>query len=294
MKNLWRLAAAVVSFALVGVVGRIVVADPGRVCATGPTLRGVDVSTYNGVIDWSTAKAAGIAFAIARISDGVEFLDATFDGNWSAMKAASVVRGAYQYFEPDQDVDAQADLMIAKMATLAPGDLAPTIDVEVTGALTAEQLAARVQRWIERVADATDRVPMVYTSLRFWSGYVDNAGDGSNPLWVANYGVSCPLVPLPWTRWAIWQTSGSGTVAGIPGDADLDVFNGDLAELQRFADGDGACGVGASNSPCVAAGIPARCDDGCASSSHASSLWMCAVLVALVIRRRYHHTSQRC
>ena len=214
------------------------------VCATGATVEGIDVSTYQGTVDWPTAKAGGITFGIARISDGLNSPDDTFDTNWAAMQSAGVVRGAYQFFEPDQDVNAQADMMIAKMATLMPGDLAPTLDVEVTDNLTPAEIAPNVQQWIDRVASATGRVPMVYTGFYFWRDSVGGSGDGTNPLWVAAYGVSCPQVPAPWTQWAMWQHSGTGSAPGVTGQVDLDTFNGDLAALQALASGSGVCGDG--------------------------------------------------
>ena len=217
---------------------------PAAVCATGATVEGIDVSKYQGTVDWPTAKANGIVFGIARISDGLNAPDSTFDANWTAMQSAGVIRGAYQFFEPSQDVNAQADMMIAKMATLAAGDLAPTLDVEVTDNLTPGEIAPKVQQWIDRVASATGRVPIVYTGFYFWRDSVGGSGDGTNPLWVAAYGVSCPQVPAPWTQWTMWQHSGTGSVPGVPGQVDLDTFNGDLAALQALASGSGACGDG--------------------------------------------------
>src|SRR5208283_1975416 len=63
------------------------------VCAAGTVVKGVDVSVYQGTINWTTVKGAGIDFAIARISDG-SALDTDFAANWSGMKSAGLVRGA--------------------------------------------------------------------------------------------------------------------------------------------------------------------------------------------------------
>ena len=82
--------------------------------ANGP-VQGRDVSVYQGNFDWSAQKAAGVVFGYARIGDGVNYPDSQFSSNWSKMKAAGVLRGAYQFFRPDQSVAAQADLMIAAM-----------------------------------------------------------------------------------------------------------------------------------------------------------------------------------
>ncbi len=103
------------------------------VVCPGPNLvYGIDVSVYQGDIDWAKVATAK-DFAIARVSDR-SYLDTKFDKNWSGMKAAGIIRGAYQYFEPAQDATAQANIMIQKMVGFGPGDLPPMLDVEATGA----------------------------------------------------------------------------------------------------------------------------------------------------------------
>src|SRR5579872_5831321 len=62
-------------------------------CATGTTLKGVDVSHYDGTINWNSAKAAGISFAFAKATQGDSYVDNTFATNWAGMKAAGVIRG---------------------------------------------------------------------------------------------------------------------------------------------------------------------------------------------------------
>ena len=103
-------------------------------CGTGPTVKGMDVSYYQGTIDWAKVKADGVQYAIIRVSDGLNTPDTKFDSYWAGSRAAGVLHGAYQFFEPSQDPIAQADMLLAKIGTLKPDDLPPTIDVEVTGA----------------------------------------------------------------------------------------------------------------------------------------------------------------
>jgi lysozyme len=91
-----------------------------RVCAAAATTKGVDVSYYNGTIDWARVKAAGNEFAFIRISDGTGFHDPQFAANWAGARAVGMVRGIYQFFRPNQDVDAQADMVIAAAGTRVP------------------------------------------------------------------------------------------------------------------------------------------------------------------------------
>ena len=206
------------------------------VCATGTVVQGIDVSVYQGSINWSDVKAAGIDFAIARISDGSS-LDSYFSANWTGMKSAGLVRGAYQYFEPGDDPTTQANIVISAVGKLGAGDLPVTADMETTGGESAATIAANLKTWVSAVQTGTGKLPMIYTGEGYWDGDVASSSFSSDPLWVANWGVSCPDIPTGWSQWSIWQYSDSGTVSGISGAVDLDEYNGTLAQLQAFAGG---------------------------------------------------------
>jgi lysozyme len=206
------------------------------VCATGSVVKGVDVSVYQGTVDWTSVKGAGMDFAIARISDGSD-LDTQFATNWSGMKSAGLVRGAYQYFEPGQDPTTQANIVISAVGKLGSGDLPVTADMETTGGESAATIAANLKTWMAAVQAGTGKAPMVYTAEGYWDGSVDSTAFASNPLWVANWGVSCPTLPTGWSTWDFWQDADNGTVAGISGAVDTDEYNGTLAQLQTFAGG---------------------------------------------------------
>lgn len=208
-----------------------------RVCADGATTLGIDVSYYQGTINWTTVKNAGVKFAFIRVSDGDVFTDPKFSTYWTGAKQAGVIRGAYQFFRPNQNVTAQADKMIAAIGTYTPGDLPPVIDVEATGGLSASTVAARIRTWVDRVKNALGVAPIVYTGKYFWRD--DVGGPTSfvgNPLWIAQYTSLCPDLPAPWQRWTFWQYSESGTVAGVSGgNVDMDRFNGSVDDLLAFA-----------------------------------------------------------
>ena len=191
-------------------------------------VEGIDVSHYQGSLDWSAEKAQGRLFGVASVGDGL-YQDPTFATNWAGMKAAGVIRGAYQYFEPGIDPIQQADILIAKVGKLADGDLPATIDVETTGNQTAATVAANVGTWLARVEAGTGRRPMIYTGPYFWQDHVASVAFGAYPLWIAGYGVSSPQLPAPWSAFKIWQYSDSG------GALDVDRFQGTLAELEAFA-----------------------------------------------------------
>src|SRR5262245_42055322 len=86
------------------------------VCATGAQVEGIDVSYYDGTIDWAAVYGAGKRFAIIRVSDGTGFIDPQFARNWAAARAAGVIRAPYQFFRASQDPTAQANLLLAQVA----------------------------------------------------------------------------------------------------------------------------------------------------------------------------------
>lgn len=234
------LGAAVLSAAAAVVVATAIAvwpraeAPPTPVCELGPTVPGIDVSYYQGAIDWPRVARAGMRFAFIRVSDGSRTLDVRFGSNWSAARRAGVMRGAYQYFRPDDNPIAQADLLIDAL-TRDRGELPPVIDVETTGGKPAAEVVARVRQWVDRVRRRLGVEPIVYTGPDFWRFGAGGADLTSQPLWLAHYTSACPSVPAPWTRWTFWQSSDRGQVPGIDTPVDLDVFAGTEDELRAFA-----------------------------------------------------------
>jgi lysozyme len=107
------------------------------VCAETDTVAGIDVSRWQGEIAWNDVAEAGIDFAFVRVSDGLHHIDADFANNWAGTQENGIARGAYQFFRPNLDAFAQAELLLERMGPLEDGDLPPVIDVEVTGGLPA-------------------------------------------------------------------------------------------------------------------------------------------------------------
>lgn len=206
--------------------------------ATGPApedgrLPGIDVSHWQGTVDWQRVAGDGVAFAFIKATEGGDYVDPQFVANWDGAARAGVLRGAYHFFRPQTDAAAQAQQFLRTVGVRA-GDLPPVLDVEVTDGRSAAQIAAGVRTWLEIVESATGRRPILYTRASFWTAQM-GAGFGAYPLWVAHYGAVEPAVPSGWDRWTFWQHSDAGRVAGISGDVDLNWFAGDAADLQAFA-----------------------------------------------------------
>jgi lysozyme len=237
------------------------------VCASGTTLEGVDVSVYDGTVDWTQVKASGRAFGIAKASEGSTLQDSQFTTNWAAMKSAGIVRSAYHFFHCDTDPTTQATFFLGILGTLQPGDLPPSLDFEDTTTCTAATGIAMAVQWLDAVASATGTLPILYTSVNVLSNFQNTqALAGHAQLWVASRGVTCPNLPAPFTAWSFWQYSLTGTAPGLPnsnGMADLDQFNGDMSALMGLTVGgsDASTGTDASAPACMVGGVAGTCID---------------------------------
>jgi len=238
-------------------------------CATGTTLEGVDVSVYDGTVDWAQVKASGRAFAIAKASEGSTLQDGQFSTNWPAMKSAGIVRSAYHFFHCDTAPATQATFFLGVMGTLQPGDLPPSLDFEDTTTCTASTGISMAIEWLDAVASATGTLPILYTSVNVLSNFQNTQSlAGHAQLWVASRGVTCPNLPSPFTAWSFWQYSLTGTAPGLPnsnGMADLDQFNGDMSALLGLTvggtPGDASTGTDSGAPSCMAGGVAGTCID---------------------------------
>ena len=210
-----------------------------RVCASGTVTKGIDVSYYQGTINWTSVANSGIKFAFIRVSDGTGFHDPKFTSYWAGAHNAGIIRGAYQFFRPAQSVSGQANLLISALGGhYTPGDLPPVLDVEDAGGESAATVASKIRQWVDQVKGTLGVDPIIYTGKYFWRDQVGGPTSFvNNALWIAQYTSLCPDLPSPWARWTFWQNTETGSVSGISGQMDLDQFNGTLADLQAFANG---------------------------------------------------------
>ena len=246
------------------------------ICGHGPTVEGIDVSSWQGDIDWGAVARSGIRYAIVRIGDGT-YHDRDFATNWEGARASGLIRGAYQFFEPEQDPAVQADIVVAAVGRLGPGDLPVTIDVEAPSpGVSPGEYTRRIHVWVDRVTAGTGRAPIVYTGRYYWDPYVASSDFVGLPLWHAQYtSAACPNIDDRWGDWAFWQYTSSGSVPGIAGNVDRDRFNGTYEELAALASAapcdahcegsvivDASCGRGDCapfGSRCVDDALGARC-----------------------------------
>jgi lysozyme len=192
-------------------------------------VQGIDVSHYQRAIDWGLVAKAGLAFAFIKATEGTSDVDPQFQANWSGANAAGLLRGAYHFYQPGADPHQQAAAFLSVVRP-GPGDLPPALDVETTG--DTREIIAGIQVWLAAVEQASGKAPILYTNPSFWAR-LGASGFGRFPLWIANYGVASPTVPEGWPTWTFWQFSESGSVSGIEGPVDLDLYQGTFQDLSQ-------------------------------------------------------------
>jgi GH25 family lysozyme M1 (1,4-beta-N-acetylmuramidase) len=193
---------------------------------------GIDVSHWQGAIDWVKVAASGRTFAFAKATEGVSFVDDQYARNKAGAIANGMLFGAYHFARPGtNDPIAEADWFVSHIG-LQHGMLVPALDLEVTGGLGPTALTNWTKAWLQEVTTKAGVKPMIYASPSFWRNNLNDtswfADNGYSILWVAHWNVSSPSVPgNNWGghSWTFWQYSSDGTVPGISGRVDLDRFH---------------------------------------------------------------------
>jgi GH25 family lysozyme M1 (1,4-beta-N-acetylmuramidase) len=200
-----------------------------------PYTEGIDISHWQGVIDWTKVAAAGKRFAFMKASESTDFVDATYVTNRAQARAAGLFVGAYHFAQPTTgagDAVAEADHFV-DTAQPASGDLVPVLDLERSGSLSQVALTAWVQSFLDRVYQRVGVRAAIYVSPSFWRNYLGDtswfAANGYDILWVAHWTTGiAPIVPGGnWAGdgWTFWQYTSDGVVPGISGRVDLDRYH---------------------------------------------------------------------
>ena len=220
---------------------------------------GVDVSHWQGTINWSKVKAAGMQFAFMKATESTTYTDTAFATNWAGTASVGIYRGAYHFARPKVGTaPAQAKYFVSKVGSFqGAGTLPPVLDLEATGGLGVTDLRNWTSTWLTTVEQLTGRTPIVYVSPSFWETNLGNSTAFHHyPLWVAHYGVSSPRVPGGWPTWTFWQRTSSGSVSGISGNVDMNRFNGTTAALASFANTTGGSTTTTPTGPSLPTAAP--------------------------------------
>lgn len=198
-------------------------------------IHGIDVSRYQGNINWGLVKAMKsrelkIGFSFIKATEGERLVDARFSRNWRKCKEAGIPRGAYHFFRANLDAAAQARSFI-KTVNMLPGDLPPVLDIETLNNTSTEVMQDKIALWLHLVEQHYKVKPIIYTNAAFYNRHL-HPRFGDYPVWVAHYKEKNK--PRIKRGWIFWQHSESGRVNGINHFVDFNVFNGDSAEFRKL------------------------------------------------------------
>ncbi|WP_225747078.1 glycoside hydrolase family 25 protein [Corynebacterium sp. Marseille-P4611] len=204
--------------------------------------KGIDVAAHQHPggtpIDWSKVRSDGQSFAFVKATEGGDWVNPHYVQDIQAANAAGLKTGAYHYARPAGDAKTQAANFAAQIALAPNQTLPPALDIEVTEGKSAAQLEQWIEEFTSELKRLTGRTPMIYTYKYFWMGQMNNSQKFSDmPLWLAAYQDQAPEAVGGWNELSFWQRSGSGKVAGISTDVDMNLFNGSKQQLQSFSDG---------------------------------------------------------
>jgi GH25 family lysozyme M1 (1,4-beta-N-acetylmuramidase) len=204
---------------------------------------GLDVSGYQGSVNWSAVAGNGAKFAYVKATESTSYQNPGFSQQYSGSYNAGIIRGSYHFATPNTTSGAaQADYFVAhgggwsKDGKTLPGML--DIEYNPYGAecygLSHSSMVSWILSFSNEYHAKTTRWPTIYTTNDWWTTCTGNTGDFSstNPLMLACYCSSAGTMPFKWTFQTIWQYSDSGTFPG-----DQDVFNGTYARVQLLATG---------------------------------------------------------
>jgi len=198
------------------------------------TSTGIDVSHYQGDINWKALKKSGVSFSYIKVSEGKTITDPKFAANWADAQAAGVTRGGYHLFVPGDDGPAQARQFLNSLASIGAnynGALPPALDIEPIHKSGLSAAKKEIQKWLTQVEDTLGCKPIIYTSPYPWNDEFPDDFTGYQ-LWLADY-ADTPTIPEGWSDWLFWQHSKTSEQHGIEGDVDADRFNGSKIKLFR-------------------------------------------------------------
>ncbi|NJB87765.1 lysozyme [Lewinella marina] len=199
--------------------------------STRYAITGLDVSRYQGVVDWDSVADAGHHFVFIKASEGWNHRDLAFRANWAEAGRAGIRRGAYHFFLPHTSVERQLSNFI-DLVKLEPGDLPPVLDVEKRGNLSSAELVAHVRQWLILAEDHYGVKPIIYTGLNFYNRHLAGQFD-EYPLWLARYSHREP-VTVCGRPFQFWQYTDRAASPGIVGAVDRNVFTGTVAQLEAL------------------------------------------------------------
>ena len=186
----------------------------------------IDISRYQGVVDFNAVRSAGVGVVIAKVGggDAGEYVDANWTRNRDGIRGAGLKLGSYFFNGPGSSPTQAADFHFAN-ADWHPGDL---LIIDVEGGTIAWSVSEVIE-WVNQML--THGVPASSIGVYMSASVVRNYNWGpvaalGTFLWVASYGANTgqpetPPTVIHWAGWTLWQYTSNGSVPGVPGRVDV-------------------------------------------------------------------------
>lgn len=217
-----------------------------------PGIQGMDVSNYQGNVDWTKAWAQGARFAYVKASEGTFYTNPNFDQQYGGSTDVGMYRGAYHFAMPTLTSGRdQANFFVDNGGgwTSDGRTLPPLLDIEYNPydaetmpsgggdtcyAMSPAELISWIRDFSNTIKARTGRLPMIYTATNWWNYCIGNTSAfADHPLHIAAYNeVGAGPVPYGWKTYSFWQYSATGPFVG-----DSNVWNGSAAALATFVRG---------------------------------------------------------
>lgn len=205
----------------------------------GYEIHGIDISHYQGKIDWEQLKNAMIKgcpvrFVIIKSTEGSSRLDENFRENFNQARDFGFIRGVYHFWSNKSTAREQAYYFLDEVH-LTDGDLPPVLDIEHKPAdKSVEDFQRDVLTWLHIVEDKYHAKPIIYTYYKFKEQYLSAPVFDDYPYWIAHYYVDKVQYK---GKWKFWQHTDVGKLPGIKGYVDFNIYNGSYYELKQLCIG---------------------------------------------------------
>ncbi len=205
----------------------------------GYEIHGIDISHYQGKIDWEQLKNAMIKgcpvrFVIIKSTEGSSRLDENFRENFNQARDFGFIRGVYHFWSNKSTAREQAYYFLDQVH-LTDGDLPPVLDIEHKPAeKSVEDFQRDVLTWLHIVEDKYHAKPIIYTYYKFKEQYLSAPVFEDYPYWIAHYYVDKVQYK---GKWKFWQHTDVGKLPGIKGYVDFNIYNGSYYELKQLCIG---------------------------------------------------------
>lgn len=190
----------------------------------GRQYRGIDISEFQGEIDFEEVRRSGVEAVYIRVGAG-EYTDEYFAENYERAKAAGLKIGFYHYVTARSvDEGRRQARFFASLAAGREPDMRLAMDFEYFGSLSVSQINAISEAYLDELTALTKREAVIYSDLSNARNIFSRALAEKYPLWAAQYGADEPSANGKWREWVGFQYTDEGRVGGIYGNVDRNIF----------------------------------------------------------------------